>query len=80
MIVLGLATGTYGGITSKIALALGANVIAIGRSEIKLAYLKQQLGNYERFSYVVMTGDDKVDAAVIRKASPDGRGVKVYND
>jgi threonine dehydrogenase-like Zn-dependent dehydrogenase len=62
------------------ALALGANVIAIGRSETKLAYLKQQLGDHERFSYVVMTGDDAVDAAAIRKASPDGRGVEVYND
>ncbi|KAG5792904.1 hypothetical protein H9Q69_008030 [Fusarium xylarioides] len=79
-IVLGPATGTYGGITSEMALALGANVIAIGRSETKLAYLKQQLGNHERFSYVVMTGDDEVDAAAIRKASPDGRGVEVYND
>ncbi|KAL5592835.1 hypothetical protein FOBRF1_013143 [Fusarium oxysporum] len=46
-IVLGPATGTYGGITSDMALALGANVIAIGRSEEKLAHLKQQLGNRE---------------------------------
>ncbi|PCD25915.1 hypothetical protein AU210_012349 [Fusarium oxysporum f. sp. radicis-cucumerinum] len=79
-IVLGPATGTYGGITSDVALALGANVIAIGRSEGKLAQLQKQLGNHERFSYVVMTGDDQVDAAAIRKASPDGRGVEVFND
>ncbi|KAF5561815.1 alcohol dehydrogenase 2 [Fusarium phyllophilum] len=79
-IVLGPATGTYGGITSEMGLALGANVVAIGRSETKLAYLKQQPENHERFSYVVMTGDDEVDAAATRKAIPDGRGVEVYND
>ncbi|KAI6774747.1 hypothetical protein HG530_001505 [Fusarium avenaceum] len=79
-IVLGPATGTYGGIASDVALAIGANVIAIGRSEAKLAKLQKQLGNHERFSYVVMTGDDEVDAAAIRKASPDGRGVQVFND
>ncbi|KAH7146831.1 hypothetical protein B0J13DRAFT_441812 [Dactylonectria estremocensis] len=79
-IALGPATGTYGGITSDLALALGANVIAIGRNEANLARLAKQLGNHERFSYVVMTGDDKADAAAIRKASPNGRGVEVYND
>ncbi|SPN96508.1 related to ADH3 - alcohol dehydrogenase III [Cephalotrichum gorgonifer] len=79
-ICLGPATGTYGGITSDLALSLGANVIAIGRNEDNLARLAKQLGNPERFSYVVMTGDDKADAAAIRKATPDGRGVEVYND
>lgn len=79
-IALGPATGTYGGITSDLALALGANVIALGRNKDNLARLAKQLGNHERFSYVVMTGDDDADAAAIRKASPDGRGVEVYND
>ncbi|KAJ4179781.1 hypothetical protein NW767_014554 [Fusarium falciforme] len=79
-IALGPATGTFGGITCEMALVLGANVIAIGRSEENLASLAKQLGNHERFSYFVMTGDDEVDAAATRKASPDGRGVEVYND
>lgn len=79
-IAVGPATGTFGGVTSDMALALGANVITIGRSEENLARLAKQVGNHERFSYVVMTGDDEIDAAAIRKVSPSGRGVEVYND
>jgi threonine dehydrogenase-like Zn-dependent dehydrogenase len=79
-VAIGPATGTFGGISSDIALSLGANVIALGRNEEKLKRLAKQLGNHERFSYVVMTGDDEADAAAIRKASPDGRGVEVFND
>ncbi|KAH6685491.1 hypothetical protein F5X68DRAFT_241720 [Plectosphaerella plurivora] len=79
-VAIGPATGTFGGISSDIALSLGANVIALGRNEEKLKRLGRQLGNHERFSYVVMTGDDEADAAAIRKASPDGRGVEVFND
>lgn len=79
-VLIGPATGTYGGITSDMALALGANVIAIGRNRTHLEGLARKLGHHERFSYVVMTGDDAADAAAIMKASPQGRGVEVYND
>lgn len=79
-VLIGPATGTYGGITSDVALALGANVIAIGRNGMHLESLARKLGHHERFSYVVMTGDDAADAAAIMKASPQGRGVEVYND
>lgn len=79
-VLIGPATGTYGGITSDMALALGANVIAIGRNGKLLDGLARKLGHHERFSYVVMTGDDAADAAAIMKASPQGRGVEVYND
>ncbi|KAJ5182104.1 hypothetical protein N7449_012251 [Penicillium cf. viridicatum] len=79
-IAIGPATGTFGGISSDVALARGANVIALGRSEGNLQRLAKQLGNHERFRYVVMTGDDAADAEAIRNATPDGRGVEVYND
>lgn len=79
-VLIGPATGTYGGITSDMALAMGANVIAIGRNKELLEGLAKKLGHHERFSYVVMTGDVAADAAAILKASPKGRGVEVYND
>lgn len=79
-VLIGPATGTFGGITSEVALALGATVIAIGRSREKLELLGRQLGNSERYRYVVITGDVEIDAAAIRSATPDGRGVEVYND
>ena len=79
-IVLGLATGTFGGITSEVALAIGANVIAIGRNKEKLALLAKQLADHERFSYVVLTGNDEVDTAAILDAYPDRHGAEVYSD
>ncbi|KAG2419166.1 hypothetical protein HFD88_002272 [Aspergillus terreus] len=79
-IAIGPATGTFGGICCDVALARGANVIALGRSEEKLHQLAKQLGNHERFSYAVMTGDLVSDAVAIREATPGGRGVEVYND
>lgn len=79
-VLVGPATGTFGGITSDMALAMGANVIAIGRNKGFLEGLARKLGNHERFSFVVMIGDDAADAAAIMKASPRGRGVEVYND
>ncbi|KAH9207843.1 hypothetical protein DL95DRAFT_312988 [Leptodontidium sp. 2 PMI_412] len=79
-VLIGPATGTFGGVSSEVALALGANVIAIGRSEKNLETLKKQLGNHERFQTIVMTGDEAADIASIRGATPGGRGVDVYND
>lgn len=79
-VLIGPATGIYGGIASEVALALGANVIAIGRNKEKLELLGQKLGNSDRFRYVAMTGDVDADTAAIRKATPGGRGVEVYND
>lgn len=79
-VLIGPATGTYGGITSDMALAMGANVIAMGRNKGLLEGLARKLGHHERFSYVVMTGNEAADAAAILEASPKGRGVEVYND
>lgn len=62
------------------ALAMGANVIAIGRNKELLEGLARKLGHHERFSYVAMTGDNAADATAILKASPKGLGVEVYND
>lgn len=79
-VLIGPATGTFGGVSTEVALNLGANVIAIGRSERKLDILKKQLGNHERLQTIVMTGDEAADVAAIRAATPRGRGVDVYND
>ncbi|KZM22408.1 uncharacterized protein EKO05_0000103 [Ascochyta rabiei] len=79
-VLIGPATGTFGGVSSEVALALGANVIAIGRSESKLERLRNQLGNHERLRTIVMTGNAEADTAAIRAATPGGRGVDVYND
>ncbi|KAF2008790.1 NAD(P)-binding protein [Aaosphaeria arxii CBS 175.79] len=79
-ILIGPATGTFGGIASEVALAVGANVIAIGRSRVGLARLQQQLGKHERFRFVVMTGDLEADSAAIIATTPGKRGVDVYND
>lgn len=78
--IIGPATGTFGGITCEVALALGANVIAIGRNSEKLKILQQQLGNNERFHWITMTEEVDRDVAALRAATPAGRGAEVFND
>lgn len=79
-IVIGPATGTFGPASVELALLLGANVIALGRDKKKLERLKGQLGDPDRFQYVVMTGAEEVDASAILAATPNGQGVEVFND
>ncbi|KAM0428354.1 hypothetical protein ACHAQK_011602 [Fusarium lateritium] len=79
-VVIGPSGGTFGGLAVEVALSIWANVIAFGRSEAKLAAMKQKLDNNPRLSYVVMTGDDDLDTAAILKLTPKGAGADVYND
>ncbi|KAH7050069.1 hypothetical protein B0J12DRAFT_86857 [Macrophomina phaseolina] len=80
-IIIGPTTGTFGGISCELALAMGAGrVIALGRNGEKLARLRKQLGGDERLRTVVMTGDVEADAKALREATPSGRGAEVYND
>ncbi|KAM0227621.1 hypothetical protein ACHAP5_012137 [Fusarium lateritium] len=79
-VIVGPSGGTFGGLAVEVALSVGANVIALGRSEAKLAAMKENLDNNRRLSYVVMTGDDDLDTAAILKLTPKGAGADVYND
>ncbi|EKG20995.1 Alcohol dehydrogenase superfamily zinc-containing [Macrophomina phaseolina MS6] len=76
-IIIGPTTGTFGGISCELALAMGAGrVIALGRNGEKLARLRKQLGGDERLRTVVMTGDVEADAKALREATPSGRGAE----
>ncbi|KAI1503163.1 NAD(P)-binding protein [Biscogniauxia marginata] len=80
-VVVGPAGGSFGGAAVELAIALGANVVALGRSGAKLAAMAEALGNHPRFRYVVMSGDDAdADTAAILRATPNGAGADVYND
>ncbi|KAE9578611.1 hypothetical protein CGMCC3_g5378 [Colletotrichum fructicola] len=80
-IIIGPSSGMFSGLAVEIALAVGGNVIALGRSESKLAAMKQKIGGDPgRLKYVVMTGDDETDYRAIMQATPDGAGAEVYND
>ncbi|KAJ0370556.1 hypothetical protein COL26b_010024 [Colletotrichum chrysophilum] len=80
-IIIGPSSGMFSGLAVEIALAVGGNVIALGRSERKLAAMKQRIGGDPgRLKYVVMTGDDEIDSGAIMQATPDGVGAEVYND
>ncbi|KAF4923477.1 hypothetical protein CGCVW01_v004668 [Colletotrichum viniferum] len=78
-IVIGPSGGTFGGLAVEIALALGANVIALGRNNEKLAAMQKTI-NHPRLQYVVMSGDDEVDRKAIIEKTPDAAGAEVYND
>ncbi|KAI8309467.1 NAD-dependent alcohol dehydrogenase [Colletotrichum sp. SAR11_240] len=78
-IVIGPSGGTFGGLAVEIALALGANVIALGRNNEKLAAMQKTI-SHPRLQYVVMSGDDEVDRKAIIDKTPDAAGAEVYND
>ncbi len=84
-IVIGPASGYFSGAAIELALALGANVVALGRSKSKLEAMAAALDmkhEHERrkFRYVVMTGDPAVDATAIREATPNDMGADIYSD
>ncbi|KAI8670046.1 ADH-zinc-N domain-containing protein [Fusarium sp. Ph1] len=78
-VIIGPSSGSFGGLAVEVALTLGANAIALGRSEEKLIAMKEKLNN-TRFSYVVMTGDNEIDTAAILAQTPNGAGADVVND
>ncbi|KAK7458987.1 hypothetical protein CaCOL14_003058 [Colletotrichum acutatum] len=79
-VVIGPSGGSFGGLAVEVALTVGANVIALGRSESKLAAMRAKLGDNPRLKTVVMTGDAAVDAQAILAATPNGAGADVFND
>ncbi|TDZ25970.1 Alcohol dehydrogenase 1 [Colletotrichum orbiculare MAFF 240422] len=78
-VVIGPSGGSFGGLAVEVALTAGANVIALGRSESKLAAMREKIG-HPRLKTVVMTGNDDTDAANILAATPNGAGAEIYND
>ncbi|KAF6828654.1 isopropanol dehydrogenase [Colletotrichum musicola] len=79
-VVIGPSGGSFGGLAVEIALTAGANVVALGRSEAKLAAMRKKLNDHPRLKTVVMTGNDDIDAANILKETPNGAGAEIYND
>ncbi|KAJ2979251.1 hypothetical protein NUW58_g7250 [Xylaria curta] len=62
-VIIGPATGQFGGAAVEIASALGARVIALGRNRETLAKLKSAITRVET---VVITGDVEKDAQAIQ--------------
>ncbi|KAI9146899.1 alcohol dehydrogenase [Paramyrothecium foliicola] len=79
-VVIGPSGGSFGGLAVEMALAVGANVIALGRSDEKLAAMKEKLGFPPRLSTVAMTGNDEADTAAILRLTPNGAGADMYSD
>ncbi|KAK0380020.1 hypothetical protein CLIM01_02647 [Colletotrichum limetticola] len=78
-IIIGPSGGSFGGSAIELALAVGANVVALGRNAELLQAMKQILKS-SRLSTVLMTGDVDADAAAILAATPCGGGADVFND
>lgn len=75
-ILVAPATGYYSGAIAEVAVALGARVIALGRSAAKLQPLIDALAtaypHSPRVQPAVMTGDLAADTAAIRALLPPG--------
>jgi NADPH:quinone reductase-like Zn-dependent oxidoreductase len=77
-VIIGPASGSYSGACVEMALALGANVVALGRSSSKFANMLESLGHSKRLQCVVMTGCEADDVVALQKAVPNG--AHVYSD
>jgi threonine dehydrogenase-like Zn-dependent dehydrogenase len=71
-VIIAPATGPFGGAAVKVALAMGAKVIAIGRNQ----HVLKKLAEHERVDYVPMTGDAAEMTAALKKFGP----IDVYFD
>lgn len=76
-IIIGPSGGTFGGSAVELALAVGANVVALGRNAELLQTMEQSLKS-SRLSAVLMTGDVETDAAAILAATPGGVAVAPF--
>lgn len=68
-VIITPATGSFGSAAVKAALAMGAQVIAMGRNKDSLAKLKQLEGS-ERIRIVVNTSDVEADTKELTKDGP----------
>ncbi|KAL2126212.1 hypothetical protein VTI74DRAFT_1414 [Chaetomium olivicolor] len=68
-IIVAPATGAFSGAAVQIAVALGARVVAVGRSQAKLEKV-QQVFPAGRVEIVQTTGDVKADTAALKRFGP----------
>ncbi|KAF2502257.1 GroES-like protein [Lophium mytilinum] len=78
-VVVAPATGKFSGGAVVVALAMGARVVAAGRSPEGLERLKGFPGAGERLRTVRLVGDVEEDAAALLRAT-GGKGAQVYMD
>jgi NADPH:quinone reductase-like Zn-dependent oxidoreductase len=79
-VIVGPATGRYGGAAVGIALALGASVVALGRNKSALGKLESIYGSTGRLATVALSGDAEADAASVKQAVLNPLGADVYID
>lgn len=78
-VIIAPATGKFGGAAVLTALAMGARVIAAGRTAEKLKNLEESFKSIGRLQTVVLSGDSEQDANAIRQLAGPA-GVDCYVD
>lgn len=79
-VIVGPATGRYGGAAVGIALALGASVVALGRNKSALGKLESIYGPTGRLATVALSGDPEADSASVKQSILNPQGADVYID
>jgi threonine dehydrogenase-like Zn-dependent dehydrogenase len=79
IVVVGPATGRFGGSAVNTALAMGARVVATGRRQAALDDLARAFGNPKELTTVAMVGDAASDTVALEKAVGP-RGADVFVD
>ena len=76
-VVVAPATGDFGGAGVQVALAMGARVVAMGRSEATLQRLEKTFGD-DKLTIVKISGDAETDKKALATAAP--KGAEVFLD
>lgn len=80
-IIVAPATGRFGSGAVTVALAMGASVVACGRSSAVLDSMTEAFGHTGRLSTVALTGDVEKDTKSLITASGNGgQGADAYID
>ncbi|PYH47033.1 putative isopropanol dehydrogenase [Aspergillus saccharolyticus JOP 1030-1] len=79
LVIIGPATGRYGGAAVSVALAMGATVIATGRNQAALQNL-EKIHETRRLKTVQLTGHGETDTESFRAAIDKPDGADVYLD
>lgn len=79
-VIVAPATGYFGGAAAQAAVALGAEVVAVGRNENVLSKMGTIFQSSGRFEYVKITGVVEEDTAAIKSKCMSAKGADRYID
>ena len=79
-VIVAPATGFFGGCGVRVAIALGARVIAVGRNGQRLSQMASVFESTGRLKTVTLSGDMETDTEALSRAAGSAKGADKYLD